>query len=142
MAGMPKRPARPAAKPDPMVRAFARALRESRWQRRNAQLFAQALRIGKLLAIQQGTAAHEFPPGCCFLHAALPSVHSFCVRRLVEIDLDACTATLAIHADEELEAGHVVIPLEAISWLGFPEKAVGVGVRFRGFGDPEHVASA
>lgn len=132
---MSKRPSRPVAKPDPVLTAFARALRASRWQRRNAQMWAQAQRLGKLIAIQQGTQSREFPPGCCFLHAALPSVNSFCVRRVVEVDLDACTVTLSIHADEELEAGHVVLPLEAVAWLGFPEKAVGVGVRFRGFGE-------
>ena len=133
---MPKRPVRTVAKkPDPIVQAYARALRASRWQRRNPQMWAQAQRLGKLITIQQGTQGREFPAGCCFLHAALPSVNSFCVRRVVEVDLDACTVTLAIHGDQELEAGHVVLPLEAIGWFGFPEKAVAVGVRFRGFGE-------
>ena len=134
---MPKRAVRRVApKPDPVLQAYARALSASRWQRRNPQMWAQAQRLGKLLSIQQGTDGREFPVGCCFLHAALPSVNSFCVRRVVEVDLEACTVTLAIHADEELAAGHVVLPLEAIGWLGFPDQAVGVGVRFHGFGDP------
>ena len=132
---MPKRAARTVAtKPDPVLQAFSRALCASGWQRRNPQLWVQAQRVGKLIAIQQGTDGREFPIGCCFLHAALPSVNSFCVRGVVEVDLAACTVTLAIHGDEELEAGHVVLPLESVGWLGFPEKAVAVGVRFQGFG--------
>jgi hypothetical protein len=131
-----------APKPDPVVLAFHRALRTSGWQKRNLQMWAQAQRLGKLIAIQQGTEGREFPPGCCFLHAALPSVTSFCIRRVVEVDLDACTATIEIHGDDELEAGHVVLPLEAVGWFGFPAKAVAVGVRFRGFIEPEAAITA
>ena len=60
------------------------------------------------------------------VHSA--SVDSFSVRRAVEVDLDTCTVTLAIHGDEVLEAAHVVLPLQAIGWIGFPQKAVAVGV--------------
>ena len=94
MGRMTKRPARRVTKPDPVMQAYARALRASRWQRRNAQMWAQAQRLGKLIAIQQGTQGREFPAGCCFLHAGLPSVSSFCVRRVVEVDLDDLPAVL------------------------------------------------
>lgn len=126
---------------DPAVQAFFAAVSTSGFRKRGAQMWVQAVRLGKLLAIQQGTPAKEFPPGCCFLHANVPTVTSFCVRRVVEIDLDACSATIEIHGDEDLEAGFVVLPLETMGWVGFPASAVSVGVHFQGFAAPSEPAA-
>lgn len=115
------------------LRAYARGLMAVGWRKRNQGLWLQAQRLGKLVAIQSGLADERFPPGCCFLHANVPSVTSFCLKRIVEIDLNAACLLLEIYGDEELEEGHVMVPLEAVGWFGFPGKAVPVGTSFAGF---------
>jgi hypothetical protein len=119
--------------PQNAVEAFEQALAATHFGKRSPQLLLQARRIGKLLAIQQNIEGNEFPPGVCFLHVNLPSTDSLCVRSLVEFDLDAATVIVAIHGDQELEAGHVLLPLEGIAWIGFPDVQVQVGVPFAGF---------
>ena len=130
-----KPPARRTKPADP-VQAYGQALKRAGFAKRFPQLQLQALRLGKLLAIQQGAPDQEFPPGTCFLHANLPTSDSFCVRSLLEVDLDAATAIFAIWGDDVLEAGHVILPLEHLAWIGFPDKQVNVGVRFVGFSLP------
>lgn len=115
------------------LKAYAAALGVVGWRKRNQGLWLQAQRLGKLIAIQTGLAGELFPPGCCFIHANVPSVTSFCVKRIVEVDLNAASLLLEIYGDEELEEGHVMLPLEAIGWFGFPAKAVPVGTVFAGF---------
>lgn len=124
---------RAKAKEPTLLEAFDKALRRAGFGRQQLHLLLQARRIGKLLAIQQNIPNQEFPPGVCFLHVNLPSTDSICVRSLVEIDLDACTVLVAIHGDQELESGHVILPLEGIAWIGFPDKQVPVGIPFAGF---------
>lgn len=124
---------RPRAQEPTPLEAFDRALQKAGFGRQQMHLLLQARRIGKLLAIQQNVPKQEFPPGVCFLHVNLPSTDSICVRSLVEIDLDACTVLVAIHGDQELESGHVILPLEGIGWIGFPDKQVPVGIPFAGF---------
>lgn len=116
-----------------LLEAFDQALRRAGFGRQQLHLLLQARRIGKLLAIQQNIPNQEFPPGVCFLHVNVPSTNSFCVRSLVEIDLEACTVLIAIHGDQELESGHVILPLEGLGWIGFPDKQVPVGIPFAGF---------
>jgi hypothetical protein len=53
------------------------------------------------------------------------------------VDLDAATIVCAIYGDDVLTAGHVILPMEAIAWFGFPETQVNVGVRFVGFHLPK-----
>jgi len=137
-AGAVHKAAKPSArraktKEPTLLEAFDRALRRAGFGRQQLHLLLQARRIGKLLAIQQNIPNQEFPPGVCFLHVNLPSTNSICVRSLVEIDLDACTVLVAIHGDQELESGHVILPLEGIGWIGFPDKQVPVGIPFAGF---------
>lgn len=123
------------------MRAFAQALDQVGWRKRNQGLWLQAQRLGKLIAIQGGLEQEAFPPGCCFIHANVPSVNSFCIKRIVEVDLGAAAVLLEIHGDEELAAGHVMLPLESIGWFGFPGKAVPVGATFAGFALPNSGSS-
>ncbi len=116
-----------------LLEAFDQALRRAGFGRQHLHLLLQARRLGKLLAIQQNIPNQEFPPGVCFLHVNLPSTNSICVRSLVEVDLEACTVLIAIHGDQELESGHVILPLEGLGWIGFPDKQVPVGIPFAGF---------
>lgn len=120
-------------RPPTLLEAFAQALRRAGFGRQQLHLLLQARRLGKLLAIQQNIPNQEFPPGVCFLHVNLPSTNSICVRSLVEVDLEACTVLIAIHGDQELESGHVILPLEGLGWIGFPDKQVPVGIPFAGF---------
>ena len=118
------------------LKAYATALSAVGWRKSNQGLWLQAQRLGKLIAIQSGMADELFPPGCCFIHATIPTVNSFCVKRIIEIDLGTATVLLEIYGDEELEAGHVLLPLESLGWFGFPAKAVPVGTVFAGFALP------
>ena len=115
------------------LKAYAAALNMVGWRKRNQGLWLQGQRLGKLIAMQSRLPDEFFPPGCCFIHAALPTVNSFCVKRIIEVDLGTATLLLEIYGDEELEAGHVMLPLESLGWFGFPAKAVPVGTMFAGF---------
>lgn len=115
------------------MKVYARALGDVGWRKRNQGLWLQAQRLGKLIGIQSGLKEEMFPPGCCFIHANVPSVNSFCLKRIVEVDLNAASVLIEIHGDEELEEGHVMLPLESLGWFGFPGKAVPVGTVFAGF---------
>jgi hypothetical protein len=115
------------------LQALERALHATRFDKRYPHLRLQIRRLGKLLAIQHEAPDQEFPEGTCFLHAVLPTTESFCLRSLLEVDLDAASIICAIYGDDVLAAGHVILPMESIAWIGFPDTQVNVGVRFAGF---------
>jgi hypothetical protein len=112
---------------------FKRELNLDRFREANPQLWIQSQRIGRLLEIQAEMPDHAFPEGSCFLHANLVTVSSFCIKRIKEVNLEACQVTVEIHGDEDLEAGIIIIPLETIEWFGFPSTAVPIGIHFQGF---------
>ena len=111
------------------------ALEEFRQNR--PDMWVQVMRVGHLLELQEEFEEEIWPEGSCFLYASLPNNQSFCVRKILDVDLETCTVTLAIYADEDLDEGTILIPLEAIAWFGFPKNAVQVGrKRLRGFTAP------
>jgi hypothetical protein len=108
------------------------ALEEFRQTR--PDMWVQVLRIGRLLELQEDLEEEIWPEGSCFLHANTSAFQSFCVRKVLDVDLETCTVAVSIYGDEELEEGTVLLPLENLSWIGFPKNAVTVGRRrFRGF---------
>ena len=112
-----------------------------RFRKEQPQFWLQAQRLGRVLEIQQQIDGNAFPPGCCFIHANLVSNSHFCVKQIREVNLETCQVTLEIHADDNLEEGIVIIPLETVEWFGFPAKAVPVGVHFRGFATHDQVVT-
>jgi hypothetical protein len=104
-----------------------------RFQEERPQLWLQSQRVVKLVEVQAQMENDEFPSGSCFLHANTTAFNSFCVKKVIGIDLDTCQVTLEIYGDEHLEAGVVVLPLETIEWFGFPSQAVPTGIHFEGF---------
>lgn len=108
------------------------ALEEFRQTR--PDMWLQVMRLGHLLELQEEFKQEIWPEGSCFLYASVPENQSFCVRRVLDVDLETCTVALNIYADEDLEEGTVLLPLESIAWFGFPKNAVRVGrKRLRGF---------
>ena len=122
------------------LKAFARALDMIGWRKRNHGLWLQAQRVVKLITKQSEQPDGCFPPGNCFIHANVPTVNSFCIKRIVEIDLSTATLFMDIYGDEELQEGSVLLPLEAISWFGFPGQPVLVSTVFAGFTLPKGTA--
>jgi hypothetical protein len=104
-----------------------------KFQAERPQLWLQSQRVMKLVEVQAELANDEFPEGSCFVHASTVGFASFCVKKVIGIDLDTCQVTVEIYGDEHLEAGVVVLPLESIEWFGFPAKAVPTGIHFEGF---------
>ena len=104
-----------------------------RFQEERPQLWLQSQRMVKLVEVQTQMENEEFPEGSCFLHSSTVAFNSFCVKKVIGIDLDTCQVTVEIFGDEHLEAGVVVLPLESIEWFGFPAKAVSTGIHFEGF---------
>jgi hypothetical protein len=104
-----------------------------KFQEERPQLWLQSQRVMKLVEVQAQLENDEFAEGSCFLHANTVAFASFCLKKVVGIDLDTCQVTLEIYGDEHLEAGVVVVPLETIEWFGFPAKAVPTGIHFQGF---------
>jgi hypothetical protein len=104
-----------------------------RFQEERPQLWLQSERMVKLVEVQAQMENDLFPEGSCFLHASTVAFNSFCVKKVIGIDLDTCQVTVEIYGDEHLEAGVVVLPLESIEWFGFPAKAVSTGIHFEGF---------
>ena len=135
-----RHPANPHSKNTDTLKAYAHALTAVGWRKINQGLWLQAQRVGKLIAIQNDLPDEHFPPGCCFIHANVPTVNSFCVKRILEVDLTAASLLLEIYGDEELEEGHIMLPLEVISWFGFPTQAVPVATAFAGFTLPKGAA--
>ena len=104
-----------------------------KFQEERPQLWLQSQRIGRLVDVQGQMEDGGFPEGSCFLHANTVAFATFCVKKVIGIDLDTCQVTIEIYGDEHLEAGVVVLPLETIEWFGFPAKAVPTGIHFQGF---------
>jgi hypothetical protein len=112
---------------------FKQQLALEKFQEERPQLWLQAQRIGKLIKIQNRLDNETFPEGSCFLHAATVSFSSFCVKKVLGVDLDTCQVSIEIYGDEHLEAGVVVLPVETVEWFGFPAQAVSTGIHFEGF---------
>jgi len=104
-----------------------------KFQEERPQLWLQSQRMVKLVEVQAQMENEQFPEGSCFLHSSTVAFSSFCVKKIIGIDLDTCQVTVEIFGDEHLEAGVVVLPLESIEWFGFPAKAVSTGIHFEGF---------
>ena len=111
-----------------------------RFKDERPQLWLQSERMVKLVEVQAQMEDDQFPEGSCFLHSSTVAFNSFCVKKVIGIDLDTCQVTVEIYGDEHLEAGVVVLPLESIEWFGFPAKAVSTGIHFEGF--THHVSEA
>ena len=109
-----------------------------KFEQERPQLWLQSQRVMKLVEVQTELENEEFPEGSCFLHASTVGFSSFCVKKVIGIDLDTCQVTIEIYGDEHLEAGVIVVPLEAVEWFGFPAKAVSNGIHFEGF--THHIA--
>ena len=103
------------------------------FQQSRPDLWMQVKRLNKILALQDETDDQQFESGTCFLHANTPDYQGFCVKRIVEIDLESCMVVVEIYGEDELRPGVVMLPLEVISWFGFPSEKVAMDVRFRGF---------
>jgi hypothetical protein len=118
---------------DKALSEFQRKLALEKFQEERPQLWLQSQRLRKLVDIQDKLPTKQFAEGSCFLHANTVSFSSFCLKRVIGVDLDTCQATIEIYGDEHLEAGVVMIPLEVIEWFGFPATAVSTGIHFEGF---------
>lgn len=112
---------------------FQKELALQKFQEERPQLWLQSQRVSKLVEVQSQLADEQFPEGSCFLHANTVSFSSFCVKKVIGIDLDTCQVTIEIYGDDNLELGVVVLPLETIEWFGFPANAVPTGIHFEGF---------
>ncbi|TVR45143.1 MAG: hypothetical protein EA402_04935 [Planctomycetota bacterium] len=104
-----------------------------RFREEHPDLWMQVNRLGRLMSLQEDCEGGEFPPGSCFLYAAVPGFHCFAVRKVLGVDLDTCQVSLDIHSDGELEEGTVMLPLEAVSWYGFPKHAIPLAFPYSGF---------
>jgi|SRR5271154_6125003 len=118
---------------DKALSEFQRQLALDKFKEERPQLWLQSQRLRKLVDIQDKLATQQFTEGSCFLHANTVSFSSFCIKRVIGVDLDTCQATIEIYGDEHLAAGVVMIPLEVIEWFGFPATAVSTGIHFEGF---------
>jgi len=130
---MPKKVVRAKLIRDKALSEFQRQLALEKFQEERPQLWLQSQRLGKLVEIQDQLVDQTFAEGSCFLHANTVSFSSFCIKKVLGIDLDTCQATIEIYGDNHLEAGVVVLPLETIEWFGFPATAVSTGIHFEGF---------
>ncbi|TVR14848.1 MAG: hypothetical protein EA401_03695 [Planctomycetota bacterium] len=104
-----------------------------RFQKEQPELWLQASRLGALMELQEQCQDAHFPPGSCFLYAAVPVYQCFPLRRILNVDLDTCQTQLEIYGDGDLEEGTVTLPLEAISWHGFPKDAIPLHFPYSGF---------
>jgi hypothetical protein len=118
---------------DKALSEFQRQLALEKFQEERPQLWLQSQRMAKLVEIQEELTDETFTEGSCVLHANTVSFSSFCIKKVLGIDLDTCQATIEIYGDDHLEAGVVVLPLETIEWFGFPATAVSTGIHFEGF---------
>lgn len=96
-------------------------------------LWMQVKRLNKVLELQDETEDQRFESGTCFIHTNTPDYQGFCVKRLIEIDLESCMVVFEIYGEDELRPGVVMLPLETIAWFGFPTEKVAMDVHFRGF---------
>ena len=93
----------------------------------------QVERVRRIIDYQEEMDDECFPKGSCFVHVNLPDVSSLSLKRVMDICLQSCLVSMDIYEDESLEAGMVLVPLEGISWFGFPEKHHNSKFAFRGF---------
>ena len=93
----------------------------------------QVERVRRIIDYQEEMDDESFPKGSCFVHVNLPDVTSLSLKRVMDICLQSCLVSLEIYEDDSLEAGMVLVPLEGISWFGFPEKHQNYKFAFRGF---------
>lgn len=107
-------------------------------------LWMQVKRLSKILALQDETDDQCFESGTCFVHTNTPDYQGFCVKRVIEIDLESCMVVIEIYGEDELRPGVVMLPLESVVWFGFPTEKVPMDMRFRGFtfGQKSNHASA
>lgn len=103
------------------------------FQETRPDLWMQVKRLNKVVELQEESEGEMFPSGSCFIHANTPDYQTFCVKRILEIDLESCMVIVEIHGDDELLDGVVMIPLEALSWYGFPSETVKMESHIRGF---------
>lgn len=118
---------------DEVIGEVKRQMALDRFQEERPQLWLQSQRVTKLVEVQNQLEDETFLEGSCFLHANTVGFATFCVKKVIGIDLDVCQVTIEIYGDEHLEAGVVVLPLETIEWFGFPARAVPTGIHFQGF---------
>lgn len=118
---------------DEVISDVKRQLALDRFQEERPQLWLQSQRVTKLVEVQNQLEDETFLEGSCFLHANTVAFSTFCVKKVIGIDLDVCQVTVEIYGDEHLEGGVVVLPLETIEWFGFPARAVPTGIHFQGF---------
>lgn len=104
-----------------------------RFQQEHPELWLQASRLGRLMDLQDHCDDGHFPAGSCFLYANVPGFQCFAVKRVLAVDLDTCQASVEIFGDGDLEPGTVLLPLEGVSWYGFPEKAIPLSFAYSGF---------
>jgi hypothetical protein len=93
----------------------------------------QVERLKRIIDHQERQPDNCFAKGACFVHVNLPDVSSLTLRRIDDIDLQSCLASIEIYEDDDLAAGTVLVPLEGISWFGFPEHHVANSFAFQGF---------
>lgn len=118
---------------DEVIGEVKRQMALDRFQEERPQLWLQSQRVTKLVEVQNQLEDETFLEGSCFLHANTVAFSTFCVKKVIGIDLDVCQVTVEIYGDEHLEGGVVVLPLETIEWFGFPARAVPTGIHFQGF---------
>ena len=118
---------------DEVISDVKRQMALDRFQEERPQLWLQSQRVTKLVEVQNQLEDETFLEGSCFLHANTVAFSTFCVKKVIGIDLDVCQVTIEIYGDEHLEGGVVVLPLETIEWFGFPARAVPTGIHFQGF---------
>jgi hypothetical protein len=111
---------------------FSEQVAFERLQERHPQQWIAFQRVHKIVDIQEDMEGGAFPDGSCFLHATTVGSQHFRVRKISGIDLDTFQVTLEIYADDDLEEGIVVLPLEQLEWFGFPSRAVPIH-HFQGF---------
>lgn len=142
----PKAPPPKSAPSDPeQIKADLLAqMREQRavkrFQRMRPDLWLAIQRVARVLGLQRQVAGEEFPPGSCFVHTSMPDQQVFCLKRVLEISVDTATATFEIHEDNELTEGIVIVPVETVTWVGFPAHSVPLTFELRGLTGPEPVS--
>jgi hypothetical protein len=112
---------------------FQHELAMERFQQEHPDLWIQVNRMGNLMELQEECENGLFPPGSCFIYANVPCYQNFAVKRVLGVDLDTCQTQLDIYGDSELEEGTVILPLESISWYGFPQNAIPLNFAYSGF---------
>lgn len=104
-----------------------------RFQQEHPDLWMQVNRLGRLMTLQEDCEDCVFPAGSCFLYANVPGFQCFAVKKVLGVDLDTCQVTLDIHSDGELEEGTIMLPIETVSWYGFPKDAIPLSFPYSGF---------